>query len=58
MTLAGTCSRGRVVKATDKKSVGIFRAGSNPADYDLKTEVSGGSCFQNNYLQSFSKKIL
>ena len=38
--------------------LGFCRAGSNPADYDLKTDVGGGSWFQNNYLQNFNKKIL
>ena len=33
--------------------LGFSRAGSNPADYDLKTEVGGGSWFQNNYFQKF-----
>ena len=58
MTLARTCNRGRVVKGQSRNLLEFSRAGSNPADYDLKTEVGGGSWFQNNYLQNFNKKIL
>ncbi len=30
-------NRGRVVKTTDLKSVGIFPGSSNPADYDVRS---------------------